>query len=186
MNYDNKSDYAINKNTDDIVYFFADGAEKRYRKENGKVYQINTTTDGTITKVELPTWEMSIDEFDRIKPISNSDYHEREKNDKRTTRENVSINKLLDTDCVADSSAEDKYIDYLDSLNAPPETRTLKNAMTILDKCLTETQKRRYISHYQDGLSTREIAKKEGLAQRTIMDCLELTEKKINKFFGRA
>ena len=179
MNYDNKSDYALNKDTEDIVYLFADGQEVRYRKENGKVYKVVDSTDIT----EVPLWEMSVEEFDRVKAISNADYHERELHSKRTTRDNVSINKLIETNCVSGKSAEQEYFDYLEALDAPTETRTLKHAMAILDECLTETQRQRYIQHHYIGLTIREIADKEGTHFTTVHESLQTAEKKIKKYF---
>ena len=182
MNYDNKSNYAINKKTEDIVYPFADGTVKYYRKENGKIYEI--ITDAKTTKmVELASWEMTVEQFDWMKVLSDTDYHESELHGKRTTRQNVSINKMMETNCIANRSAEQEYFDYLAALEAPPETKTYDNAIKILNKCLTEKQKRRFLLLHYHGLSTRQIAAMEGSAQRTIMDSIELAEKKIKKFF---
>lgn len=182
MKFDNKSEYAINKATDDIVYLFMDGTEKRYRKENGKVYQIITDAE-SMEMIELPPWEISAPEFDRMKAISNSDYHKRELHGKRTTREDVSIEKLIETNCVADRSAEQEYIDYLDSVDAPPEMRTMKKAMAILNEYLTETQKRRYIQYHFCGISTVEIAAIEGVKQQSVSENLIAAQKKIKNYF---
>ena len=50
----------------------------------------------------------------------------------------------------------------------------------VMDK-LTPTQLRRVRLHREDGLTTRQIAEKEGVDQRTVMDSLEWAEKKIKK-----
>lgn len=182
MKYDNKSDYAINKNTDDIVYRYADGTEKRYLKENGKVYQI--VKDGKSTKtVELPSWEMTVEQFDWMKSVSDEDYHERELHTKRTTRENVTIGKLTETNCVADRSTEEEYFDNLDDPDAPPDIRTMENAMEIINVCLTEKQKRRYVQHHFCGISTVEIAVIEGVKQQSVSENLVAAQKKIKKYF---
>ena len=52
----------------------------------------------------------------------------------------------------------------------------------VLDSCLTKIQKQRYILSRAKGLSTREIAEKEGVSQRTVQDSLELAERKIKIF----
>jgi len=181
MKFNNKSDYSLNKKTDDIVYSFADGKEIRYRKTDGKVYII---TD-SVTMTEVSEKEMSADEFDRIKAISNEDYHEDEKHSKRITRENVSINKLMETACVADKSAEQEYFNYLDMLKAPPQIRTMENAIAILDKCLTETQKRRFLLMFYNCKSSYEIAELENRDHKSILESINAVHKKLTKYFSK-
>ena len=179
MKFDNKSDHAINKNTDDIVYRFANDEEIRYRKENDRIYMLTNFEE----IFEVPSSEMSIEDFDRIKLISKKDYHETEKKDKRDNRQNVSINNLTETMCTADRSTEQEYFDYLAALKALPEIRTIDNAIAIINECLTEIQKRRYLLYHFSGMNTLEIAKFEGITQPSVFESILSAQKKIEKYF---
>lgn len=83
---------------------------------------------------------------------------------------------LEKTDLFSVQSVED---DYIERQNVADDFRTVENTMKVLDSCLTKIQKKRYILSRAKGLSTREIAEKEGVAQRTVQDFLELAERKI-------
>ena len=48
---------------------------------------------------------------------------------------------------------------------------------------LTEVQQRSFQQHYFQGLSTRQIARLEGVHQRAVWDSLMWAEKKLKKFF---
>ena len=100
--------------------------------------------------------------------------------DWNVTKLNVDIDKLENTDLLSVQSVEDHYIELLDA--EVEDYRTLENAMKVLDSCLTKIQKKRYILSRAKGLSTREIAEKEGVSQRTVQDSLELAERKIKIF----
>ena len=185
MKYDNKSDYAINKNTDDIVYRFADGTEKRFLKENGKVYQV--VKDKKSTKmVELPLWEMTVEQFDWMKSVSNEDYHERELHTKRTTREDVPICKHTETNYITNRSTEEEYFENLYNCDSPPDIRTIENAREILGFCLTDIQRRRYWEYHFNGKTMRDIAFEEGVDGMAIHRSLMYADKKIKKFLEKA
>lgn len=83
---------------------------------------------------------------------------------------------LEKTDLFSVQSVED---DYIERQNVADDFRTVENTMKVLDSCLTKIQKKLYILSRAKGLSTREIAEKEGVAQRTVQDFLELAERKI-------
>ena len=73
-NFNYKSDHAINKNSDDITYIFADGQEVHYRKRKGIVYKVVDN----MKMIKIPSSEIDEQEFDRIKALSDEDYHEKE------------------------------------------------------------------------------------------------------------
>ena len=176
-----KSDYAINKNTDDIVYKFADDSEICYRKIDGKIYMIINSVE----MVEISPQEMSIEKFDWIKAKSDENHHEIEKQVKRTTIHDVSLNELMETDCVAEKSAEQEYIDHLDTLDISSEFRSMENAMIILDKCLTKLQKKRFLLYYYKGKNITEIAAMERVYQYMIWKTIQACNKKIKKYFEK-
>jgi hypothetical protein len=113
-------------------------------------------------------------DFDRWKAISDQDYHTQELQDRRVTRDNL---PLIEEICGASDGTLDE---------PPSDPRTSENAMAVLEGCLTEIQRRRYLMHFRDGKSTRQIARVERVSQRTIMDCLQESKRKIKLFSEKA
>ena len=107
-------------------------------------------------------------DFERWKALSDEDYHIQELCDRRTARDDLPLDESI-CGC-SDDPFEDRPM------------WTIENAMDILEQCLTETQRRRYLLYARDGKSTRQIAQAEGVSQRTIMDSLQESERKIKKF----
>ena len=111
--------------------------------------------------------------FDRWKEFSDDGYHAEELHALRTTRRNISMYDLPDRDSAVE--------DVLDSNKPSPGYRTLENAMAALDS-LTDIQRRRYLLYAYEGKTTRQIAQAEGVSQRTIMDGLHESDRKLKKF----
>ena len=64
------------------------------------------------------------------------------------------------------------------------EKKALETAIRLLESGkLTDVQKRRFCLHFFQGLSTRQIAKLEGVHQRAVWDSLMWAEKKLKKFY---
>ena len=177
--------YVENKYTDDIVYPYNNGEEDRYRKTENGVLHIHKSKKGRITERVLPEWEFPLSEFDRMKAISDEDYRKRNKGDVLEHRHTVSLTDLEETKiCSQEVSAEDEYLNSLDE-DDEEDFRTIENAMAIIDKCLTDTQKRRFIMHYYDGLSCRDIATIDGVDWTSIRECISSSNNKIKKFLGK-
>ena len=123
---------------------------------------------------------MKLSDFDTMKEFLTEKTRNDFNTDWSATKLNVDIDKLENTDLLSVQSVEDDYIERIDA--AVEDYRTLENAMKVLDSCLTKIQKKRYITSRAKGLSTREIAEKEGVSQRTVQDSLELAERKIKIF----
>ena len=163
-----KSDYAINKkNTQAIVYRFADGSISE------------VTLAGYLAENPGKTEE----DFRALKNLSDGDYHEREVDECRQTRRNLSIHGMEETGVCAGAALEDEVIEQ-------PEWKALESkrrelAAQALDT-LTKVQRRRYLLHYRDGMSTWQIAEKEDVYQRAVMDSIQWAEKKIKKFLEKA
>ena len=170
-----------NKKTGDIVYEFNNGQEIRYRKEDGSIFKIESS--GEISEVSAS--EMTLDDFDRIKAISNEDYHDTEKHIKRITRQDISLGKLVETESTSSKSAEQEYIDYLDTLKSKPDFRSFEHAIKLFDKCLTKTQKRRFLLYHYWGKSTVKIAVLEGVTQQSVYECIGSAQEKLKKFLNR-
>ena len=141
---------------------------------------LDTETGSKISERSIPDSEMKLSDFDTMKEFLTEETRQEFNADWNVTKLNVDIDKLENTDLLSVQSVEDDYIELLDA--EVEDYRTLENAMKVLDSCLTKIQKKRYILSRAKGLSTREIAEKEGVSQRTVQDSLELAERKIKNF----
>ena len=156
------SDYALNKYSEGIVYRFAD-----------------KTVVVTLADYLAENPGKTAEDFKALKEFSDADYLNQVRRENASTKKDVPIGDLIETDACAVPSAEYSVVDE------PVEVERLEARLNLakgaLDK-LTEVQRRRYIQYHGHGLSTRKIAEIEGVEQRTVMDSLEWAEKKIRKF----
>jgi DNA-directed RNA polymerase specialized sigma24 family protein len=185
MDYQNAEFYKLNKNNSDLVYNFADELIT-YRKEtdeNGNLQIVEyRKKDGRkgkkTTRRVVPSHEMSIEDFDAWKKQLTDDAHEYFNKDKRETRENVSIENLLETDLVCEESVEEEYLRAEEERQALP--KTMKEALGILD-VLTPKQRSRYIQSKVYGKSVRDIAAEEGSDWTSVWESINAAEKRIEK-----
>jgi DNA-directed RNA polymerase specialized sigma24 family protein len=185
MDYQNAEFYKLNKNNPDLVYNFADELIT-YRKEtdeNGNVQIVEyRKKDGRkekkTTRRIVPSHEMSIEDFDAWKARLTEEALEYRRHDDLTTRENVSIENLLETDLVCEESVEDEYIREEEERQALPKTMSV--ALDIL-KVLTPKQRERYIKSKAYGMSTYDIAAEEGCDQKTVWESICAAEKRLEK-----
>ena len=186
MDYQNAEFYKLNKNTPDLVYNFADELIT-YRKEtdeNGNLQIVEyRKKDGrkgkkATTRRVVPSYEMSIEDFDAWKTRLTEEALEYRRHDDLTTRENVSIENLLETDLVCEESVEDEYIREEEERHALP--KTMKEALEILD-ILTPTQKNRYLQVKYYGKTIREVADEEGCGFQRVAKSIAQAQEKIDK-----
>ena len=110
--------------------------------------------------------------------MSDEIYHEQVTHENRTSRLDVSINGLEETEQLAAPPLD------LDLIHKNDTQKAKEAARRLLDSGeLTEIQRRRFILHYFSGLSTRQIAEKEAVHQRAVWDSLQWASKKLKKFF---
>ena len=140
---------------------------------------LNPETGSKISERIISDSEMKLSDFDTMKEFLTEETRREFNADWSATKLNVDFDILEKTDLFSVQSVED---DYIERQNVADDFRTLDNAMKVLDSCLTKIQKKRYILSRAKGLSTREIAEKEGVSQRTVQDSLELAERKIKIF----
>lgn len=140
---------------------------------------LNLETGIKISERIISDSEMKLSDFDTMKEFLTEETRREFNADWSATKLNVDFDILEKTDLFSVQSVED---DYIERQNVADDFRTLDNAMKVLDSCLTKIQKKRYILSRAKGLSTREIAEKEGVSQRTVQDSLELAERKIKIF----
>ena len=186
MDYQNAEFYKLNKNNPDLVYNFADELNT-YRKEedeNGKLQIVEyRKKDGrkgkkATTRRVVPSTEMSIEDFDAWKARLTEEALEYRRHDDLTTRENVSIENLLETDLVCEESVEDEYLRLEEETQALP--KTMKEALEIMD-VLTPAQKNRYTQVKMYGKTIREVAEEQGCYINAIEKSIMQAEKKITQ-----
>lgn len=186
MDYQNAEFYKLNKNNPDLVYNFADELIT-YRKEideNGNLQIVEyRKKDGrkgkkATTRRVVPSTEMSIEDFDAWKARLTEEALEYQRFDHQTTRNNVGLENLLETDLVCEESVEDEYL-HEEEERQQYDARIAK-AREVL-AILTPTQRKRYVLSKAYGMTTREIAEKEGCEQRAVVKSLQQAEKKLKK-----
>ena len=155
------SDYALNKFSQGIVYKFADGIVEVTLEDYLRDNPDKTEAD-----------------FMELKALSDDIYYRQDRQEYRVSHLDVSMNGMEDT--VADSApAVDEEPDQEDE-----GRKALAAARRLLESGkLTAVQKRRFMLHFFKGLSTRQIAKLEGVHQRAVWDSLMWAEKKLKKFY---
>ena len=186
MDYQNAEFYKLNKNNPDLVYNFADELIT-YRKETDEKGNLQIVEyrkkDGrkgkkATTRRVVPSYEMSIEDFDAWKARLTEEALEYRRHDDLTTRENVSIENLLETDLVCEESVEDEYIREEEERHTLP--KTMKEALEILD-ILTPTQKTRYLQVKYYGKTIREVADEEGCGFQRVAKSIAQAQEKIDK-----
>ena len=166
-NYQN-SDYALNKFSEGIVYRFAD-----------EVVEV------TLSDYLAANPGKTEADFLALKEFSDADYHNEVKATYRQTWKDMPNDGAQESLQNADISAEGAYFGGIEAFEENGlYQKQLNAACQILDK-LTEVQRRRYVMHRIDGLTTRQIADVEGCKQQSVVESLAGAEKKIKKVLAR-
>lgn len=162
----NKSDYAANKYSDSIVYKSVTGAyeltEEQFLRENPS---------------ETPQ------AYQRWKIWSNHNYLDMLRKDIEERKHTVPWNELEDTLLVCAAISEDEAFKEVERQNNP--TPTIKEAYDILNSCLTEIQKRRFLLFILERKNEREIALLEGVNQSSVSRSLIAAQKRINRYVSK-
>ena len=162
----NKSDYAANKYSDSIVYKSVTGAyeltEEQFLRENPS---------------ETPQT------YRRWKIWSNHNYLDMLRKDIEERKHTVPWNELEDTLLVCAAISEDEAFKEVERQNNP--TPTIKEAYDILNSCLTEIQKRRFLLFILERKNEREIALLEGVNQSSVSRSLIAAQKRINRYVSK-
>ena len=157
------SDYARNKFSDGIVYRFAD-----------RIVEI------TLKDYLAENPDKTVEDFMELKALSDEIYHQQVINDNRTSRLDVSINGLEDTGQLATSPLDTEWIHKSDSRKAMEAAKQLMDSGN-----LTEVQRRRFLLHFFQGLSYRQIASREGVHFTSVHESIEAATTKLQKFFEK-
>lgn len=155
------SDYAANKYAKGIVYRFADQIieitlEDYLRENPGK----------------------SEADFTELKALSDEIFFEQDRSEGRQRKKMVSFHALEETALLAVPSPEETMIATEEQAENQKFKREIA-AKTI--SVLTDVQRRRYLLHTVNGMTTRTIAEKEGVSHVAVVYSLEQAEKKIKK-----
>ena len=182
MDYLNQEFYRLNKDTPDLVYNFAN-ERITYRKELGDDGSIQIVEvrqlygEREIIKRNVPSFEMSVDDFDYWKIKLTEEALEYQNKDARETRNNVNLDELSDTIYLCTESVEDEYI-YNESLQ---KDLIIQEAAIKTYEQLTAIQKRRFYKAKVLGMSTYEIADEEGVSNVSVFESIVAAEKKLRK-----
>ena len=141
---------------------------------------LNPENGSKISERIISDSEMKLSDFDTMKEFLTEETRQEFNADWSVTKLNVDIDKLENTDLLSTQSVEDDYIERHDA--DVEDYRTLKNAMSVLDAALNEKQKRWFLMAHSDGLSDREIARREGVAHTTVSRGMTVIGKKIKKY----
>ncbi|MBE6560170.1 MAG: hypothetical protein E7662_03510 [Ruminococcaceae bacterium] len=156
----------LQKDPDTIAYTHSDKTiliKREYAEDGAAVLveiTINSDSEKSISKRRLFEFEMNPSDFEVMKKVLTDRTIEEFNTDWRLTHRDVGLEKLENTDKLCLPSIEEEYIMRYE---AEDEYHTMKNAMEIIDQCLTDIQKKRFIRNKYYNESTRRIAECEGV-----------------------
>lgn len=157
------SDYALNRKSAGIVYRFADGVVEisleDYLRENP---------------------EKTEEDFLTLKAISDEIYHQQFSGDKAYLRRSSPLHTQVG---LSMPSAEE----MAEARSVQEELEQMQERLEQLlqSGLLTEVQRRRFKLYCINGLSTRQIARREGVSQCSVWECLQACQKKFEKFLKK-
>lgn len=159
-----KSNYAINKYKEEIVYHFADG----------------TSAEISLEDYLYENPDKSESDFLELKELSDSIYLEQDREETRYAKHRVSLGGLEETQEI---SVPSPYITIFQNLD---EEHALQAARQLLKNGgLTEIQRRRFILHFFEGLSYRQIASQEEVNFAAVRDSIKWSIKKMKRLFDK-
>ncbi|MDR1532436.1 MAG: RNA polymerase subunit sigma-24 [Clostridiales bacterium] len=169
MKFNNKTEWAYNKfHPDKIVYIFADGI-----------------VEVTLEQFLKESPDRTKEDFYRLKAASDDAFHEWDKLDVTEARHSEPLDEADGQGKCSVKSPEDLIVERIDRLQHEAYLETLKPlAWKALDK-LTAVQRRRYLLHFGEGLTTRRIAEIEGVRHQSVVESLQAADKKIKKIVGQ-
>ena len=141
--------------------------------------KVDPETGNKIYERSISDSEMKLSDFDKIKELLTEETRQEFNADWKVTKLNVDLDKLENTELLSVQSVEDDYIAKQDAVE---DYRTIETAMSVLDAALNEKQKRWFLMAHSDGLSDREIARREGVAHTTVSRGMAVIGKKIKKY----
>ena len=175
----------LQKDPDTIAYAHCDEIIliKREAAEDGSAVLVEITisidTEKATSKRSILDSEMQLSDFDAMKKLLTDRTTEEFNADWRITHRDVDLDKLENTDILCLPSVEEEYIEQFEG---EEDYRTIENAMSILNECLTDTQRTRFIRNKYNKESTRKIAECEGVSQAAVSKSIARSEENIKIF----
>ena len=123
------------------------------------------------------------EEFLRIKAESDAMYHAEDNLDVAESRRTEPLDEAEQTGKCSAKSPEDLIVERIDRQTHQAYLESLKPLANKALGKLTVVQRRRYLLHVCERLSTRRIAEIEGATQQSVVDSLHAADKKIKKYF---
>ena len=158
--FDRKSDYALNKTDPSaIVFKTATGAYIRLHREDFS----------------------SEEEFDRWKGWSDEDYRLVDVQNNAYSKQTVSLDGIPEQTGLL--SPEQLLFEQYDQLDNEQFCRMLLEGINTY---LSETQRRRLLKYYFDGMTQEQIAASENVAHQNIAESLWRAKEKLKKFLKKA
>lgn len=165
--FNTNTDWARNKLSASIIYTNADGS----------------TTEITLEGFLADSPDNTAAMFTELKALSDELFHEEDNAEGKRLKYELPLynwsekyaSETLESQLIgnADDDAVQAYLSR--------RKQMLQLVPTILDK-LTETQRRRFLLHKVNLLTTRRIAALEGATQQSIFESISRAEKKIQKY----
>ena len=125
----------------------------------------------------------TVEKFHDFKAFSDCIFLEEDKDERVRSKKELPLYEWADT--FASESLEAQLVEHTERESRQQYLRrrkTLRNLLPEAMKALSEIQLRRLLLHKVEGLTTREIAKREGATQPAIVKSIHGAEKKIKKF----
>lgn len=142
----------------------------------------------TTKKYEITYYNCALNKYESIE-VTKEVYEEYRRGEWRMTKENQKYlkNEIPFSALIGSQENLENFNEFMfeETFNQEDiESERIKLAKQALS-ILSDTMRERYISHYYVGLTTKEIAERDGVSEYSIKDSLKLAQKKINKFLKK-
>ncbi|MCL1883944.1 MAG: hypothetical protein FWF81_09375 [Defluviitaleaceae bacterium] len=168
--FNTSTDHTRNAKTDSIVY----------QDAFGNVIEVTLEQFLTDDPANTPA------KFLEFKAFSDGIFAVEDKDARIRSKKEIPLYEWADT--FASESLEAQLVERTEHEAHQAYLRRRKELRTLLPEAmevLSEIQRRRLIMHKVEGLTTREIATREGVAQPTVVNSILGAEKKIKKFLRK-
>lgn len=162
MNEYKKSNYAINKVRKGIVY----------RNADGSILEV------TFEKIAKDNPNFTVEDFEKLKRLSDELYHEEEKSDNLQAHYVKSSLNAYTTEKLPTSVSAEEHLILKENENS-----FVNKLLQAIDTQLTPIQKKRLYMHCFKKMTTREIAEIEGKAYSSVTESIREAKLKLKALF---
>ncbi len=122
--------------------------------------------------------DKTAEDFLKLKALSDEIYHQQIIVENRTSRLDVSIHALEETEVLSTESPDSEIIHNSDTEQAMEAAQRLLKSGE-----LTEIQQRRFLMHFFKGYSYRKIAAREDVFFTSVAESITDASRKLKKYF---